>query len=102
MRTAWNFHSAGQIVFGRGAVGQIGLLISRRKLSRVFLVTDSRLMAAGLADRVLQPLAAAGIACDTFAGGEPEPAISTAIAATEAARSFGPDCVLGLGGGSNM
>src|SRR5262245_31243483 len=102
MRTAWNFHSAGQLVFGRGAVRQIGSLISRRRLSRVFLVADPHLIAAGLADRVREPLAGRGITCEIFSGGEPEPAIGTALAAAEAARRFGPDCVLGLGGGSNM
>jgi alcohol dehydrogenase len=102
VRTAWNFHSAGQLVFGRGATAQLGGLLTRRKLSRVFIVTDPRLEAAGLVERVLQPLRAAKIAADVFTGGEPEPAVETAVAAAEVARAFGPDCLLGLGGGSNM
>jgi len=102
MRTAWNFHSAGQLVFGRGAVRQLGSLLGRRKLSRVFIVTDPRLVTAGLAERVLQPLGAAGITCQVFSGGEPEPAVNVAVAATAEAREYRPDCVLGLGGGSNM
>jgi alcohol dehydrogenase class IV len=40
MRTAWNFHSAGQLVFGRGACAQLGSLLARRKWMRVFVVTD--------------------------------------------------------------
>src|SRR5262245_6450459 len=102
MRTAWNFHAAGQLVFGRGSVRQIGSLISRHKLRRVFVVTDPRLVAAGLTDRVLEPLAAEGIVREVFSGGEPEPAVHTAVVASQAARHFQPDCVLGLGGGSNM
>jgi alcohol dehydrogenase class IV len=102
MRTAWNFHSAGQLVFGRGAAAQIGSLAARRKLSRVFLVTDERLAVAGLVERVVGPLREANVSVEIYRGGEPEPAIDTAIAAAEAARKFRPDCVLGLGGGSNM
>jgi alcohol dehydrogenase class IV len=102
VRTAWNFHSAGQLVFGRGAAAQLGDLLLRRKLGRVFLVTDPRLEAAGLVERVLAPLRAARIAAHVFTGGEPEPSIETAVTAAEAARAFGPDCILGLGGGSNM
>ena len=102
MRSAWNFHSAGQLVFGRGASEQLGQLLARRKLSRIFLVADPRLAAAGLVERVRQPLVAAGLDVHVFTGGEPEPAVQTAVAAAEAARAYRPDAVLGLGGGSNM
>jgi alcohol dehydrogenase class IV len=102
MRSSWNFHSAGQLVFGRGAVTHLGTLVKRRKFARAFVVTDERLIAAGIADRVMQSLKEAGIAAELFRGGEPEPAIGTAVAATDAAAKFKPDCIVGLGGGSNM
>src|SRR4051794_18959565 len=102
MRTTWNFHSAGQLVFGRGATGQLGALLARRKLSRAFLVADQRLAAAGLVERVVEPLARANITVEIYPGGEPEPAVSAAVTAANAASAFGPDCVVGLGGGSNM
>lgn len=102
MRSAWNFHSAGQLVFGRGATAQLGELVARRKLRRVFLVSDRRLAAAGLVERVLAPLHAAGIETALFDEGEPEPSIDVAVRAAAAAARRSPDCVLGLGGGSNM
>jgi alcohol dehydrogenase class IV len=102
MRTSWNFHSAGQLVFGRGAVANLGSEVRRRKLGRVFVVSDERLAAAGLVEEVITPLREADIQFDVFQGGEPEPAIETAIAASAAAKNYQPDCVLGLGGGSNM
>jgi len=102
MRTAWNFHAPGQLVFGRGAVAQLGTLVARRKFKRVFLVSDERLQAAGVVERVLAPLKEASITVETYLGGEPEPAVSTAVAAADVARRFAPDCALGLGGGSNM
>src|SRR5690242_11547156 len=102
MRSAWNFHSAGQLVFGRGAIAQLGGLVSRRKLSRIFVVTDERLRAAGLVERVTGPLTVANLTVEIFSGGEPEPAVATAVTAAEEAKRFQPDTVLGLGGGSNM
>src|SRR5688572_21976618 len=102
MRTFWNFYSAGQLAFGRGAVKHVGSLAAKRGLQRVFVVSDARLLAAGLIERVTQPLREAMIEVEVFAGGEPEPAIATAMAATETARKFRPDAILGLGGGSNM
>jgi alcohol dehydrogenase class IV len=102
MRTAWSFHSAGQLVFGRGAVLHLGELVTRRNLRRLFLVTDKRLAAAGLVERVSAPLRAAGIELAIFDEGEPEPSVAIAVRGGEAARQFRPDAVVGLGGGSNM
>jgi alcohol dehydrogenase class IV len=102
MRTSWNFHSAGQLVFGRGAVKQLGELFSRRKLRRLFVVSDATLAKIGIVQQVVTPLREAKIEVELFLGGEPEPAVETAITAAQTAKNFGPDCVLGLGGGSNM
>src|SRR5262249_13364890 len=41
-------------------------------------------------------------ASEVFDEAEPEPSLATARRALEAAKSFQPDSVLGLGGGSNM
>lgn len=102
MRTSWSFHSAGQLVFGRGAVRDLGRLVARKKWSKAFVVADGRLAAAGLVDQVVGPLRESGIIVEVFDGGEPEPAITTAQKAIDQGRPFAPDCVVGLGGGSNM
>ena len=101
MRTTWNFFAPGQIVFGSGAVAQVGELLSRRKLQRVFVVADERLAAAGIVGRVTRWLAEAMRDVEVYSGGQPEPSIDLAVQAGEAARAFAPDCILGLGGGSN-
>jgi len=102
MRTSWSFHSAGQLVFGRGAIADLGRWSARKKWKQAFLVTDQRLVAAGLVEQVVAPLREAGIAVTIFDGGEPEPAIDTALRAIEQAKQVVPDCIVGLGGGSNM
>ncbi|MDA1055494.1 MAG: iron-containing alcohol dehydrogenase [Planctomycetota bacterium] len=102
MRTTWSFYTAAQLTFGPGAVGQLGDLATRHRLSRVFVVTDKTLVELGIAQRVVEPLRAAGMTVEVFDGGEAEPSINIALAAIEQAREFKPDAILGLGGGSNM
>ncbi len=102
MPDIWTFHSAGQLVFGPGAITRAGQLVSRLGVRRVMIVTDQRLIDNGLADSISVPLAAAGIDAPVFSGGEPEPTLEAAERAIAFARGCRPDGVLGLGGGSNM
>ena len=51
MRTTWTFSSAGQIIFGTGAVEQLADVVSRLGLKRVLVVTDARLVEAGTCRR---------------------------------------------------
>ncbi len=101
-RTTWNFYTAGRLTFGTGAVRQLADCVAPLQIRRVLVVTDRVLVNAGLAERATNPLIAAGLEVEVFDGGEPEPSIEVALAAADAALSFGPDAILGLGGGSNM
>ena len=102
MRSTWTFLTAGQLTFGPGSVAQLGDIAARRRLTRVLVITDPVLRSLGFVERITQPFANAGITCDVFDGGEPEPSIHAALQASERARQFRPDAILGLGGGSNM
>ncbi|MBI3466002.1 MAG: iron-containing alcohol dehydrogenase [Planctomycetes bacterium] len=102
MRTTFTFHSAGQIIFGPGAVAQLGEVAGQLKLRRVLLVTDAMLVRAGIAEQVRSPLESAGVAVDVFDGGEPEPSLRVAEKCIVQARNCRPDGLIGLGGGSNM
>jgi alcohol dehydrogenase class IV len=102
MRQTWTFHSAGQLLFGRGAAAQLGPEAARMKLNRLLVVTDRSLVGAGLVKAVEEPLAAAGISMEVFDGGVPEPSLDVVDRCLEQARAFKPDGLLGLGGGSNM
>src|SRR6516165_4825546 len=102
MRTTWTFHTAGQFIFGRDAVGQLSEIAVRLSLKRVLVVTDPVLLQAGLVDPVHAALSIGGATVELFSGGEPEPSLGAANACIAAGRVFGPDAVLGLGGGSNM
>lgn len=102
MRTTWNFYSAGQLVFGRGAARELGPLVARRGWRRVLVVTDQTLVSAGVVERVQSPLAEAGLTVEVFDGGAPEPSIEVALQAAEHARRFQPEAIVGVGGGSNL
>jgi len=102
MRTTWTFHTAGQLIFGRGAVRRLADEAQRLHLARVVIVTDRTLAAAGLVDVVRRPLEAAGATVEVFDGGEPEPSLDLAKTVVDATQSFRPDGIVGLGGGSNM
>ena len=70
--------------------------------ARALIVTDPILEKAGLLERVRRPLQAAGLEVAAFTGGEPEPSMKAGIACHDRAKTFAPDVLVGLGGGSNM
>src|SRR5262249_31908664 len=102
MRETWTFHTAGQLLFGRNAIRQLGEVAGRLHARRVLIVTDPVLARTGLVDRIRQPLQESQVATDVFTGGEPEPSLRAAEACIALARQAKPDALLGLGGGSNM
>ena len=59
-------------------------------------------MAAEVAPQVLHSLTEASRSTHLFDEGAAEPSIEIAVKAAEWARAFQPDCVVGVGGGSNM
>jgi alcohol dehydrogenase class IV len=102
MRTTWTFHTAQQLLFGRGAVRQLGDVARRLGAMRVLIVTDANLLKAGLIDELHAPLTEEGVGVDIFSEGEPEPSLHAAEHCIAHARHLRPDVLLGLGGGSNM
>src|SRR5580700_2874110 len=102
MRTTWTFSSAAQLLFGRDSVRQTGDLARSIPARKVFVVTDRTLVAAGVWEPVRASLAEAGVSISMFEGGQAEPSLKLADECAAAAGKFGPDAVLGLGGGSNM
>ena len=102
MTAQWIFASAGEVMFGTGALVQLGTLCSGRQWQRAFVVSDANLAEAGVLDQALSALHTQGVETHTFTETEAEPRIETAAAAVAAGSSFAPDVVIGLGGGSNM
>ena len=99
MRTTFTFRSAGNLLFGRHAVRELGSVLDRIGARRVFVVTDKVLANVGIVDQVKE---AAGRPVEVFDGGEPEPSLGMVRNCIAAAKAFRPDTIVGLGGGSNM
>ncbi|MGV2989433.1 bifunctional acetaldehyde-CoA/alcohol dehydrogenase [Vibrio sp. E150_011] len=69
---------------------------------RAFLVTDRFLFNNGYADEIVKLLKAQGIEVQTFFDVEADPTLSVVEKGAEAMKSFQPDVILALGGGSPM
>ena len=89
------------ILFGRNqrlAIGAVGARTGRRAL----LVTDARQAAQPEFTAILNDLAAHNVEVQVFDGVVPDLPISAIEACVAPARAFGPDMLIGIGGGSSM
>jgi alcohol dehydrogenase class IV len=75
-------------------------MIAGSGVSRLLVVTDRGLLSMGLADRMLQALAAAGVAVEVFGDVEPDPDCEIVMAGVERLARVRADAVLAIGGGS--
>jgi len=91
-----------RVHFGAGALDLVGSLARELGASRVLLVTDPGVRAAGHAGRALAALEREGLAAAVFDDVEENPTSLHVEAGRRCAASFGPDLVVGLGGGSAM
>jgi len=89
-----------RVEFGPGRVDRLPELIGATGHQRAFVVTDRGLRAAGVADRVLKTLDAAGIEYTVYDEVAPNPSTGNVDAGAARARAFGPAAVVALGGGS--
>lgn len=88
-----------EILFGAGQRGALGALARKHGL-RALVVTDERLAQDSLFLAMIDDLAAHGVTSRIEAGTLPDVPVASAHRAAEAARSFAPDLVIGIGGGS--
>ena len=102
MRGEWRFCSAGEIIFGRGAVRRTGEVLRGLGAARACLITDPGLVEAGLHQPVLASLREAGVDAHLHDGGRPKPAIEAVAASAAALRDRGYEALVALGGGSNI
>jgi choline dehydrogenase len=87
-----------RLVHGPGAVSRLGELAADLGVRRPMLVTDSGVVAAGLADEALRLLDDAVL----FDGVRPNPDIALVDEAAGIYREQGCDGLVGLGGGSSI
>lgn len=95
-------HKTPKLCMGSGALMRLPEEVEFLHCKRALLITDDGIVKAGIADRIENILASTGIICQRFADVIPDPLFEIADAATEKAKSFEADLILGLGGGSSM
>lgn len=91
-----------RIVFGPGAVEQIGALAQSLNPTRILLVTDQGLVSCGHAARVEASLAQAGLEFTRFDQVSRNPTNTDVETCLSAALRCQPDLLIGLGGGSSI
>jgi len=93
----WEITVPRKIVAGEGALGYLKQVEGNRAL----VVTGKTVKKIGFADRVTNYLKEAKIGSEVFVV-EPEPSVESVIEGAEFARNYGPDLIIGVGGGSNI
>lgn len=88
--------------FGFGMLQRLPELLKARRRKRVFIVTDPGLRKAGLLEAVSACLISAGLEVAFYDRVRPDSGSHLIEEATRQAKHFGPDTVLGLGGGSSL
>ena len=91
-----------RVHFGPGSLDRLGGLCRELGGSRVLLVTDRGVRDAGYAERALAALEDEGLAAAAFDGVEENPTSLQVEEGRRFASGFGPDLLVGLGGGSAM
>lgn len=81
------------------ALSELKSVLNKKK---VFIVTDSFLYKNGYTAPITNKLDEMGIVHTTFYNVEPDPTLACAKEGAELMRSFEPDCIIALGGGSAM
>lgn len=90
------------IRFGAGAIAQLPEVISGLNKSKVLIITDPGVAAAGVLAKVEAILKSAGVQSVSFAEIKPNPNTILIDAAAKVGIEFGADTVVALGGGSSL
>jgi alcohol dehydrogenase class IV len=98
----FTFNTSGAILFGEGAIRQIGAIAVARLGRRVLVISDPGVVKAGLVEPALQALAEAGVEAIVCAEVAADPPEALVLAAAKAAREAAATGIIGLGGGSSL
>jgi alcohol dehydrogenase len=99
---AFDYHPLSRVVFGVGTLARLGELARDLRGTRVLLITDPGLEAAGHPQRALQSLRSAGLEAFVFDAVEENPTTRHVEAGREMARDRKVDLLVAVGGGSSM
>jgi len=99
---SFDFQPRTRVIFGAGAISELGKLAVELGFRRTLLVADHGLVASGHVDEALAPLQAAGIEVVRFHDFEANPDTRMIEAGAAFVGDKQIDSLIGLGGGSSM
>src|SRR5688572_30266572 len=91
-----------RLIFGVNCVERIGELARELPASKILLVTDAGIVAAGHAERVQRYLEKAGLRVTLFDESEENPTTRCVDACLQIAKNSGIDAFVAVGGGSSL
>lgn len=91
-----------KVAFGAGVLKELGTIVQGLCAARVLLVSDPGITAAGHVERAVRSLYQAGLTVRVFDGAGENPTTEHVSKGLLVARTFKPDLIVGLGGGSAM
>jgi alcohol dehydrogenase len=99
---SFDFQPRTRLIFGAGAIGELGAIARELGFRRTLLVADHGLVASGHVDEAVTPLRQAGIEVVRFHDFEVNPDTRMLEAGTAFVGTQDIDSIIGLGGGSSM
>ena len=96
------FQTTSRIIRGAGSLSQVADEIIRLKKSKVTIVTDPGIVAAGIAGKLGKILENAGISFNFYDKIESDPRLQIAVDAAKYLKANATDLVIGIGGGSSI
>jgi alcohol dehydrogenase len=102
LMASFDFQPRTRIVFGNGALVQVGELARSLGGRRALVVSDPGIVAVGYPEVALRSLETAGLSAAVFSGVEENPTTAHVEAGLAFAREHQIDLIVGLGGGSSM
>ena len=100
--TPFDFASRTRVVFGAGSLSRLGELARELDFRRTLLVSDPGLLASGHPERARQILVGAGVEVAPFHDFDHDPDSAMVEVAAAAARTWGADSFVAIGGGSSL
>ena len=96
------FHAPRLMLAGGGAITEAGAVLQRLGTARPLIVSDPFMRASGVLARLVEILAGAGLAAQSFTDTVPDPTSEVVEAGVALLADGRFDCLVALGGGSPM
>ena len=91
-----------KLIYGRGALSKVPQAIKELGIKRVFIVTDSGIVSTGYPATLKKLLEEDGYICEVYGDSKENPSEQDAENCAVFAKTFKPEIIIGLGGGSSM